>query len=44
MFLSKSLVPILKNIPSEAEIKSHKLMLRTGMIKQSSAGIIHGYL
>ena len=39
MFLSKSLVPILKNIPSEAKIKSHKLMLRTGMIKQSSAGI-----
>ena len=39
MFFSKSLIPILKNNPSEAKIKSHKLMLRTGMIKQSSAGI-----
>ena len=39
MFLSKSLIPILKNIPSEAKIKSHQLMLRAGMIKQSSAGI-----
>tara|TARA_B100001027_G_scaffold203449_1_gene164883 strand:- start:5428 stop:6750 length:1323 start_codon:yes stop_codon:yes gene_type:complete len=39
MYLSKSLIPILKNNPSEAKIKSHKLMLRTGMIKQSSAGI-----
>ena len=36
---SKSLIPILKNDPSEAKIKSHKLMLRIGMIKQSSAGI-----
>jgi len=39
MLLSKSLIPILKNNPTEAKIKSHKLMLRTGMIKQSSAGI-----
>ena len=39
MFFSKSLIPILKNNPSEAKIKSHKLMLRAGMIKQSSAGI-----
>ena len=39
MFFSNLLVPILKNNPSEAKIKSHKLMLRTGMIKQSSAGI-----
>ena len=39
MNFSKSLIPILKNNPSEAKIKSHKLMLRTGMIKQSSAGI-----
>src|SRR5210317_635210 len=39
MFLSKSFIPILKNIPSEAKIKSHQLMLRVGMIKQSSAGI-----
>ena len=39
MFFSNLLIPILKNNPSEAKIKSHKLMLRTGMIKQSSAGI-----
>ena len=39
MYFSKSLIPILKNNPSEAKIKSHQLMLRTGMIKQSSAGI-----
>jgi len=32
-------MPILKENPSEAKIKSHQLMLRTGMIKQSSAGI-----
>tara|TARA_B100002052_G_scaffold117583_1_gene108173 strand:- start:19 stop:1344 length:1326 start_codon:yes stop_codon:yes gene_type:complete len=39
MLFSKTFIPILKNNPSEAVIKSHKLMLRTGMIKQSSAGI-----
>ena len=39
MYFSKSFIPILKNNPTEAKIKSHKLMLRTGMIKQSSAGI-----
>ncbi len=39
MFFSTLLIPILKNYPSEAKIKSHKLMLRTGMIKQSSTGI-----
>jgi len=39
MYLSKLFLPILKDNPSEAKIKSHQLMLRTGMIKQSSAGI-----
>ena len=39
MYISKSFIPILKNNPSEAKIKSHQLMLRAGMIKQSSAGI-----
>ncbi len=39
MYFSKSFIPILKNNPTEAKIKSHKLMLRVGMIKQSSAGI-----
>ena len=39
MFLSKLFIPITKDIPSEAKIKSHQLMLRTGMIRQASAGI-----
>jgi len=39
MHLSKLFIPILKENPSEAKIKSHQLMLRTGMIKQSSTGI-----
>ncbi len=39
MYFSKSFIPILKNNPAEAKIKSHQLMLRTGMIKQSSSGI-----
>ena len=39
MHISKSFIPILKNNPSEAKIKSHQLMLRVGMIKQCSAGI-----
>ena len=38
MYISKSFIPILKNNPSEAKIKSHQLMLRVD-IKQSSAGI-----
>ena len=39
MQLSKLFIPITKDLPAEAKIKSHQLMLRTGMIKQSSAGI-----
>jgi len=39
MYLSKLFIPLLKEIPSEAKIKSHQLMLRTGMIRQSSTGI-----
>ena len=39
MLLSKIFLPLTKDLPSEAKIKSHQLMLRTGMIKQSSAGI-----
>ena len=34
MHISKSFIPILKNNPSEAKIKSHQLMLRVGMIKK----------
>ena len=39
MYLSKLFIPLLKENPSEAKIKSHQLMLRTGMIRQSSTGI-----
>ena len=39
MYLSKLFIPILKETPAEAKIKSHQLMLRAGMIKQSSTGI-----
>ena len=39
MLLSKLLIPITKDLPADAKIKSHQLMLRTGMIRQSSAGI-----
>ena len=39
MYLSKLFIPLLKETPSEAKIKSHKLMLRAGMIRQSSTGI-----
>ena len=39
MRFSQYFLPTLKDIPSEAEIISHQLMLRAGMVKQSSAGI-----
>ncbi len=39
MRLSRYFLPVLKQNPSEAQIVSHRLMLRAGMIKQSSAGI-----
>ena len=39
MRLSRYLLPILRDPPKEAEIVSHQLMLRAGMIRQSSAGI-----
>ncbi|TQM93055.1 proline--tRNA ligase [Roseinatronobacter monicus] len=39
MRLTRYFLPVLKETPSEAQIVSHRLMLRAGMIKQSSAGI-----
>ncbi len=39
MRLSRYFLPLLKETPSEAQIISHQLMLRAGMIRQSSAGI-----
>ncbi len=39
MQLSRYFLPILKETPKEAEIVSHRLMLRAGMLRQQSAGI-----
>jgi prolyl-tRNA synthetase len=39
MRLSRFFLPTLKETPKEAEIISHQLMLRAGMIRQASAGI-----
>ncbi|MEQ9199685.1 MAG: proline--tRNA ligase, partial [Rhodospirillales bacterium] len=39
MRLSRYFMPTLKETPKEAEIVSHRLMLRAGMVRQSSAGI-----
>ena len=39
MRLTRSLVPTIKEIPSEAQIASHRLMLRAGLVRQTSAGI-----
>src|SRR6218665_232635 len=38
MRLSRYFLPVLKETPKEAEIVSHQLMLRAGMIKQQAAG------
>ena len=39
MRMSKMLMPTLKEIPSDAEITSHQLMLRAGMIRKMASGI-----
>jgi prolyl-tRNA synthetase len=39
MKLSRYFLPVLRDTPKEAEIVSHQLMLRAGMIRQASAGI-----
>lgn len=39
MRLSRYFLPVLKETPAEAQIVSHRLMLRAGLIKQASAGI-----
>ena len=39
MRLSRFFLPILKENPKEAEIVSHRLMLRAGMMRQEAAGI-----
>ena len=39
MRLSRYFLPVLKETPADAQIVSHRLMLRAGMIKQAGAGI-----
>src|ERR1700745_2900411 len=39
MRLSRGVFPTLKETPNEAQIVSHRLMLRAGMVRQTSAGI-----
>jgi prolyl-tRNA synthetase len=39
MRLSRYFLPILREVPKEAEIASHRLMLRAGMVRQEAAGI-----
>jgi prolyl-tRNA synthetase len=39
MRLSHSLIPTLKEIPAEAQIVSHRLMLRAGLVRQMASGI-----
>ncbi|MCE2574859.1 proline--tRNA ligase [Komagataeibacter sp. FNDCR2] len=39
MRLSRSFLPTLKENPAEAQITSHRLMLRAGLIRQTAAGI-----
>jgi prolyl-tRNA synthetase len=39
MRLSRYFLPTMKETPAEAQIVSHRLMLRAGMVRQASAGI-----
>lgn len=39
MRLTRYFLPVLREVPAEAQITSHKLMLRAGMIKQAVSGI-----
>lgn len=39
MRLTRYFLPILRETPKEAEIVSHRLMLRAGLVRQKSAGI-----
>ena len=40
---SKTLIPTLREDPSEAEMPSHKLMIRAGLMRKLSAGV-YNYL
>jgi len=38
---SRAFLPVLKESPADAQIVSHKLMLRAGLVRQTAAGIAH---
>ena len=40
---SKVFIPTMRDVPSEAEAQSHRLLLKSGLIKQSTSGI-YSYL
>ncbi len=40
---SQSLIPTMREVPADADVKSHQLMLRAGMIRQVAAGV-YSYL
>ena len=40
---SKFFIPTLREVPADAEVVSHRLLLRAGMVRQLSAGI-YSYL
>ena len=42
MRLSRSLIPTIKENPAEAQIVSHRLMLRAGLVRQVAAGSMPG--
>ena len=43
MRFSEALIPTLKELPKDAEIPSHRLMLRAGLVRQLTAGV-YSYL
>ena len=40
---SKMLIPTLREVPADAEIKSHQLLLRAGFMRQNASGV-YSYL
>ena len=39
MLLSRYLLPVMKETPADAQIVSHQLMLRAGLVRQTAAGL-----
>jgi len=42
MLISKLFFPVLREVSADAKLKSHQIMLKAGMIRQSAAVFIHG--